>query len=51
MTEHEYMTTIEWTGTTAGGYRSFSREHAATLTANAAERELLLARMRDAADA
>src|SRR5690625_6514735 len=33
MTEHEYMTTIEWTGTTAGGYRSFSREHAATLTA------------------
>ncbi|MGO2521881.1 MAG: OsmC family protein [Microbacterium sp.] len=32
MAEHEYTTTIAWTGSTGGGYRSFSREHTASLT-------------------
>lgn len=32
MAEHEYTTTIAWNGSTGGGYRSFSREHTASLT-------------------
>lgn len=32
MADHEYTTTITWTGSTGGGYRSFSREHTASLT-------------------
>ena len=32
MAEHEYTTTIAWSGRTGGGYRSFSREHTASLT-------------------
>lgn len=32
MADHEYTTTITWTGSTGGGYRCFSREHTASLT-------------------
>ncbi len=27
MTAHEYLATLEWTGSTGAGYRSYSREH------------------------
>ncbi|WP_277050287.1 OsmC family protein [Ruania albidiflava] len=33
MAKHEYTATIVWSGSTGGGYRSFSREHTASLTA------------------
>lgn len=33
MADHEYTATIAWTGSTGGGYQSFSREHTASLTA------------------
>ncbi|NYI71913.1 organic hydroperoxide reductase OsmC/OhrA [Naumannella cuiyingiana] len=31
MAEHEYTAAINWSGTTRGGYRSFSRTHTASL--------------------
>ncbi len=35
MTSHEYSATLEWTGSTGAGYRSYSREHSVSMTSRA----------------
>lgn len=33
MTAHQYLATLEWTGSTGSGYRTYSREHRVSMAA------------------